>query len=300
MKKVIYMFLVACFSATTLSFGQDFQGVAVYESKTSMDMDFGGRNMSEDQIKMIKERMKKAFEKTFELNFTRTESLYKEQETLEAPGGGPGGMRFGMMGAGDGIYYKNTKNKSYTSERETFGKIFLVQDTLGKLDWKLGSETKQIGKYTCYKATAVPVVKETAMLKMAKEAEEKRKAEQAKDSTANEERGGRRSFFSSFTENQNKEIVAWYTPEIPVSNGPGEYWGLPGLILEVSAGNTAILCSKIIINPKDKIEIEAPKKGKVVSQEEYDEIMADKMKEMQERFRGGNRSRGGSTIRIRN
>ena len=27
------------------------------------------------------------------------------------------------------------------------------------------------------------------------------------------------------------EVVAWFTPEIPVSSGPSWYQGLPGLIL---------------------------------------------------------------------
>src|SRR5690606_18150081 len=77
-------------------------------------------------------------------------------------------------------------------------------------------------------------------------------------------------------------VTAWYTPQIPVNQGPGEYWGLPGLILEVNSGNTTILCSKIEINPTDKTEIKAPSKGKVVTKKEYDIIVKDKMKEMQE------------------
>ncbi len=32
---------------------------------------------------------------------------------------------------------------------------------------------------------------------------------------------------------QDKEIVAWFTPSIPISDGPLEYQGLPGLILEL-------------------------------------------------------------------
>ena len=43
-------------------------------------------------------------------------------------------------------------------------------------------------------------------------------------------------------------VEAWYTLDIPVSHGPGEFWGLPGLILEVSAGNTTMLCSKIVFS----------------------------------------------------
>jgi GLPGLI family protein len=38
-------------------------------------------------------------------------------------------------------------------------------------------------------------------------------------------------------------ITAWYTPEIP-NQGPENYWGLPGLILEINDGKTVILCRK--------------------------------------------------------
>jgi GLPGLI family protein len=81
-------------------------------------------------------------------------------------------------------------------------------------------------------------------------------------------------------------ITAWYTPEIPVNQGPEGYWGLPGLILEVNDGKTTILCSKVVLNPKDKAEIKAPNNGKEVSQKEYDEIVTKKMEEMSEMGRG--------------
>jgi GLPGLI family protein len=40
-------------------------------------------------------------------------------------------------------------------------------------------------------------------------------------------------------------ITAWYTPEIPVNQGP-ENWGLPGLILEINDGKTVMFenCTK--------------------------------------------------------
>ena len=76
------------------------------------------------------------------------------------------------------------------------------------------------------------------------------------------------------------EVVAWYTPQIPVSQGPSDFWGLPGLILEVNVGTTTMLCSKVIMNPKEKTKIKAPEKGKVVVKTEYKEIITGKMIEM--------------------
>ena len=87
----------------------------------------------------------------------------------------------------------------------------------------------------------------------------------------------------------------WYTLDIPVNHGPGDYWGLPGLILELNSGNTTVLCSKIVLNPKEKMEIKEPTKGKEVSLEEYDEIIQEKMKEMEERM--GNPRRRGEHVR---
>ena len=50
-----------------------------------------------------------------------------------------------------------------------------------------------------------------------------------------------------------------------------------------------ILCNKIVINPKEGLAIEKPKKGDEVSREEYQEIVVEKTKEMAERFGNGRR-----------
>jgi len=76
------------------------------------------------------------------------------------------------------------------------------------------------------------------------------------------------------------QVEAWYTLQIPLRHGPAEYWGLPGLILEVSAGNTTMLCSQIVLNPKDGIDIKIPEKGKEVTKKEYQETVVGKMLEM--------------------
>jgi len=268
------------------SFAQnDFLGKAYYMSKTTIDMDnFGRPGMSEEQKKQMAERMKSMLEKTYVLTFNKTESIYKEEEKLETPGQGQGGRFRGMMSSfTGGDQYKNIKEKTFLQDQELFGKQFLIKDSLPTINWIMGNETKQIGKYMCFKATAKMPNSSFDFTRFRRQPEN-RGSEQ--DSTKTKENE------TIDTENL-VEVEAWYTLQIPVNQGPGEYWGLPGLILEVSAGRTTVLCSKIVVNPNEKETIKKPSKGKEVTKLEYNEIMEKKIQEMRENFRrrggGGNR-----------
>ena len=282
--KPIFTFILALISITTFA-QKEFQGKATYMSKTTVDMNNfgrpGGPQMTEARKKEIAQRMKSMLEKTFILTFDKTSSVYKEDEKLAAPTSGGGSRFMGMMG-GSGVKYKNTKDKVALESTEFFGKKFLVSDEMENLEWELGSETKQIGNYTCFKAT---LVKEADPLDFAnmRRPDDKKKEDGEKDSDKVE---------------KPKQIVvtAWYTPQIPVSNGPGEYWGLPGLILEINSGRTTILCTEIVMNPSEKAEIKAPNKGKKINREDYTATVKKKMEEMRERFKNrrgkGNGGRG--------
>jgi GLPGLI family protein len=295
MKKIVFAsFLVFSYLATHAQ--KDFQGMAVYESKTST-ADFksrfeGNREITPEMQKMIEERMKKMFEKTFFLNFDKSASIYKEEEKLDAPGQGGGGMRMmaSFMGGG-GTYYKNVKDKTYKVDKEFMGKEFLVKDSLKTYNWQMSSETRVIGGYNCFKATAVIPASKTDFRNFRPKKEEEKKDDKAKEET---KEGAKTSFMDQIELPKEITITAWYTPEIPVSQGPEGYWGLPGLILEVNDGKTTILCSKIVLNPKEKAEIKAPSNGKEVSQKEYDEIVTKKMEEMSEM----NNGRGGFQMRM--
>ena len=296
MKNIFYtsIFLLAFITSNAQ---KDFQGMAVYESKTSTS-DFksrfeGNKEITPDMQKMIEERMKKMFEKTFILNFDKSASIYKEEEKLDAPGGQQGGFRMmsSMMGGG-GTYYKNVKEKNYTVDKEFMGKEFLVKDSLPKLNWKLESETRMIGGYNCFKATAVrPVSKSDFRNFRPKKQEEAKEGEVKKEDTSK-----KTNFMDDIDMPKEITITAWYTPEIPVNQGPESYWGLPGLILEVNDGKTVILCSKIVLNSKDKVEIKAPTNGKVISQKEYDETVVKKMDELKQMNQG--QGRGGMQMKM--
>lgn len=268
------------------SFAQNnFLGKAYYISKTSIDMNnFGRSGMSEEQKKQMAARIKSIFEKTYVLTFNKTESIYIEEEKLETPGQGPSGRFRGMMSNfTNGNQYKNVKEKTFLQDQELFGKQFLIKDSLPKINWIMSGETKQIGKYICFKANTTMPDSSFDFSKFRRRPENSNHNE---DSTKTKEN-------KLINSERLVKVEAWYTLQIPVSQGPGEYWGLPGLILEVNAGKTTVLCSKIIMNPEEKEVIKKPSKGKEVTKIEYNVIMEKKMTEMRENFRRRGRDRNG-------
>lgn len=274
---------------TQMQAQKDFQGMAVYESKTQapkFEGMRGNRDITPEMQKSMEERMKKMLEKTFILNFDKSASIYKEEEKLEAPGqqGGFRVMVSSMMGGG-GTFYKDVKTKSYTVDKEFMGKEFLVVDSLPKLNWKLEQETKQIGGYNCYKATAVKEPSKTDFRNFRPKKIDDKKEEDKKSSGET-----KTNFADSFELPKEIVVTAWYTPEIPVNQGPENYWGLPGLILEINDGTTTILCSKVVLNAKDKVDIKPSKKGKVITQKDYDDTVVKKMEEFREMNGGRTRS----------
>ncbi len=306
MKKIIFaVAFLLVFAASNAQ--KDFQGMAVYESKTST-ADFkkrfeGNKDITPEMQKTIEERMKKMFEKTFILNFDKQASIYKEEEKLDAPGQGNGGgmrMMSNMMGGG-GTFYKDVKQKAYTVDKEFMGKEFLIKDSLKTYKWVMEAETRQIGGYTCYKATTVIPASKTDFRNFRPKAEkEDAKKEEPKkgDAKATEEKAAdgkekKTSFLDEIDLPKEITITAWYTPEIPINQGPEGYWGLPGLILEINDGKTIILCSKVVMNAKDKVAIKASTNGKVVSQKEYDDTIIKKMEEFRQMNGGRGNDHGG-------
>ena len=77
-------------------------------------------------------------------------------------------------------------------------------------------------------------------------------------------------------------ILAYFTSEIPISLGPDKFIGLPGLVLAVEKnGETVYLASSIDLGPL-KEAVPKPQDGDKVTQDEFDNIVKDKVREYEE------------------
>ena len=287
MNKVLCVFL---FLFSTSISSQDFQGQAFYKTQTAMDFGSWGDRMSAEQKKAMKERMKPFLEPVYILTFDKTKSIYKQEETLDAPGGG-GGRGWGrMMSSSGGPVFKDISSKKSLESREFMGKKFLISNDQDRIKWVLEKEQKMIGNYLCFKATA-QLKKPKTMTSAWRNAEKdlnQTKENDAKQEDKDGESNKKVEKLDEVVVNAEVEtITAWYTPQIPVSHGPAEYGGLPGLILELTTGSTVMLCTKVVMNPEKRIEISAPTKGESVTRNEFDNIVEVKVKEMRDMWRGG-------------
>lgn len=93
-------------------------------------------------------------------------------------------------------------------------------------------------------------------------------------------------------EEEDKFIVAWFTPQIPTSLGPGSYHGLPGtiLMLSINDGESEFKALSVDLSELSEDAIKAPKDGKKVTEEEFEKIRIEKEKEMEE-MQGGTQRR---------
>ncbi|MEI6866708.1 GLPGLI family protein [Flavicella sp.] len=145
----------------------------------------------------------------------------------------------GSMAKSHLVYYDARGIEKVLGHSIHFNDIIIAYDAV---KWKFTQETKMIGTYICYKATAV----------INKQQDLARK-------------------------NYIKPIVAWFCPEIPVHFGIRNFKGLPGLTMELTIetgrGVLYYKATKIELNTTEKIKIEKFK-GKELTEDEYLEFMS--------------------------
>lgn len=272
-----FSLLIFLFCLSFNSSAQQFIGEAHFATKSSLEFGQWGNSLSTEQKKQIKERLKNRLEKNYVLTFNKEESFYKEEDKLDVDAVSGATDTWGKNFA-QGEQYKNIKENELIQEQEFYGKKFLVKDKLLELKWNMSGETKSIGNYTCFKATAKVPYEELTWYNFSWGKLRNSQSDENQNQIKDEEE-----------DTDMVEIEAWYAPQIPVSHGPSEFWGLPGLILQVTTEDTTVLCTKIIMNSKEDKKIEAPRKGEEVTKMEYQEIIVGKMAEMRDMYRGRKR-----------
>jgi GLPGLI family protein len=268
--KNLWLLLFSFWSIGTL-YAQQFSGVATYQSRSQIVLSLDSTAMSPQEMQALKQQLMKKMQKTYSLKFNAKESLWEQEESVNS---GPAtassnGMELVISnGSSKDKLYRNLEDGQYRNSQEMMGKRFLVIDSLPHYEWKIGSETKQIGDYTCRKATYTKI---TEAKRFATGMEE---MEVIQDTIATE---------------------AWFTMDIPVSHGPVQYFGLPGLILELKVNGRHYICTAVKLNYKEIEEIKIPDQGKKVNKKEFEAITEEKMQEMMQRYKGNG---DGSDIEI--
>ena len=246
MKKYIIALLIFSYSLinaqTQWHVVYQYKRVETEASKKRMDSLLKARPEWAQMMKSVRRNRNK----TFNLFFNRETSIFEKEETLEKPSKNNSRRSFSRFRSSKSIVYVDMKAKSYVKQQNSFEEDYLIKDKLPNYQWKITKESKQIGKYLAIKAI------------------------------------GHKNITNRKGETVAKEIIAWFTPQIPVGSGPELYGGLPGLILELHMDRDLFLAKEITVTNQPVKKIMPPGKGKVVTQAAFDEILSKQIKKMRE------------------
>ncbi|NCI47641.1 GLPGLI family protein [Sediminibacterium soli] len=273
--KRVFIMVLALLGGSGL-YAQIKEGTIVYERRINMH-----RTIQNEQMRaMIPEfRTSKHM-----LLFSDSVSVYKLVPEDEAPdpfAGGGGGVRMIMRGAADGgDLYKNFSQAKSVQTSELAGKNYLIVDSIRQQPWKLYPETKQVLGHTCRKAVRKMPAPVAAMRTISMVNGVQRDSGSAPAVPAARE----------------VEVIAWYADNIITPAGPEGYGQLPGAILQLDFDNGQNVITAVEIREKvDQKELKEPRKGKIVTQAAYRQLMQDLMNtQMQSMPGGGMRMRFGN------
>lgn len=181
--------------------------------------------------------MSVAQKQTFQLDFNNSTSKFYIVEPMQSDDLGLKEAALKKIArirfTSDSNYYLDNANQFLIKENQNGT---LIKRELTERKWEITTESKTIDKYLCYKAIFI------------------------------------KNYIGRDNKEKNITIEAWFAPVLPYSYGPKDYYGLPGLILELKEKETTFYASFIKFSD-DKMVIDFPK-GKTISDVEYKEKLA--------------------------
>jgi GLPGLI family protein len=199
------------------SFAQINNGVITYGVIKS-EIDSYSETGNDYLIKAEKEAKEMASLLNFTLSFNKKESCFLLDEVI-LPENKDKDMVLTLLQVNTKLYENKSKKISRKYINSTrIGEVAETEPFL--YEWTITKETKIIDGYTCYKAIS-PLYTDGKKI-----------------------------------EDTKFNVIAWFTPKIPVPYGPNGYGGLPGLILELQKYASTIYVKTIDLNstPEPKIE----------------------------------------------
>jgi GLPGLI family protein len=251
--KRVFLFLTGLMSLAVVM-AQVKQGTVYYDQKVNLH-----KTITDEQMRAMIPEFRTA---KYMLLFSDSVSLYKLVPEDEAPdpfaGNGPRViMRFG---AGGGDLYKNFAQSKSIQASELGGKNFLIADSIRQQPWKLSDETKQVLGHLCHKATRKIMQAGRLVMNGAS-------GDVKHDTTAPKMPAGK-----------EVDVTAWYADDIISPVGPESYGQLPGVILQLDVDNgTTVYTATEVKKTVDLKELKEPKKGKLVTRQEFTKMMKDMM-----------------------
>ena len=183
----------------------------------------------------------------FELLSSEKESIFQKIDKVDNSQGRTGVSISFTSGPG-GVFYKNLVDKLTVSKINYKGIDFLINDSIKINNWILEKDKDKILGFEVRKA----------ILK----------------------------------NNNSSHIEAWYAPELRIKNGPSNFDGLPGVILKliISTEEESEINKQIylatLIKLNDKVKIKKPTKGKNIFQSDFNKIVEEDNKKMNEFLNG--------------
>lgn len=227
---------------------QDLNGLVTYKKKIlefqseskSFQVNKEKRPIYYNNVVRIEQNVKVLLEDlTFNMIFNSDESFFKVEPQLEIENNSY--YEFALGPDGNDVHYCNIKQSINIIQRDAYGELFIIE--MPETKWELLNDTKQIGGYTCYKATTIRLSKNSkGVIKM--------------------------------------PVEVWYTPEISIPYGPIGYNGLPGLIMELTMLNFSYYVEKIELNSEKNYKISKPTRGKNVTKDKFETIGVEQLNDL--------------------
>jgi GLPGLI family protein len=150
MKAMKTIITIVLLSITLIAKPQNTSGIITYEVTTALQIDMD--NLERQGLEAYADMIPKSTSSKKQLYFTEETTLYNnlKEEPKESK---TNGNMITMFSNPDNKTYINQLTNAVVEQKEFMGKMFLINDTLKKINWKITGETKLVLNYPCIKAS---------------------------------------------------------------------------------------------------------------------------------------------------